>query len=227
MSKSRKGSGDEAESPALPRLPPGRHGLSREYVTKNQQERLAAGMIASIAEHGYHDTTISHVSAAAGVSRRTFYGYFSSKEESYLDTYELIVTHLCSAAREGAEAEAQWSGMAVGRLRGALEFFSANPDLARYVLISPRRAGEELLGRYAKGLKEAADELTDGIPDEVERPASAVEQALVAGLARLIAIEVEGGRGEELTEMLPELTHLFLTPYLGQKKANRIAAAEE
>jgi len=37
----------EDSAPGLARLPPGRHGLSREFVTRNQRDRLTAGMIAA------------------------------------------------------------------------------------------------------------------------------------------------------------------------------------
>ena len=44
--------GGDAAAGGLGRLPPGRHGLSREFVTENQRNRLTAGMIAAVAEHG-------------------------------------------------------------------------------------------------------------------------------------------------------------------------------
>ena len=90
------------ESPGLPRLPPGRHGLPRDFVVQNQRDRLAAGIIAAVSEFGYHETTITQIAAAAGVSRRTFYSYFNSKEECFFETFDQIVAHLCDAAREAA-----------------------------------------------------------------------------------------------------------------------------
>jgi AcrR family transcriptional regulator len=190
-------------------------------VTKNQRERLAAGMIASIAEHGFHETTISQISAAAGVSRRTFYAYFSSKEECYFDTYELIIHHLREASREAAAGEEEWADKVVARIRATLEFFAANPDLARYVLIAPQRAGEKPLERYQQGLDDAAAELTDGIPAAVEQPSAAVQQSMISGMLSLLAAQVEEGDGEDLPALLPDLVELFLAPYLGHEEAAR------
>ena len=45
--------------PELARLPPGRHGLPREFVAHNQRERLIAGIAEAIAENGYAGTTIA------------------------------------------------------------------------------------------------------------------------------------------------------------------------
>jgi len=64
--------------PELSRLPPGRHGLPREFVVHNQRERLIAGLAEAVAEHGYSGTTIAHITAHAAVSRRTFYEHASA-----------------------------------------------------------------------------------------------------------------------------------------------------
>ena len=63
------------------RPPRRRHGLPRDFVAQNQRDRLTAGTIAAICEHGYHETTISQIAAAAGVSRRTFYDHFINKQD--------------------------------------------------------------------------------------------------------------------------------------------------
>jgi AcrR family transcriptional regulator len=58
------------------RLPPGRHGLPREFVAENQRERLLNGVVDAVAEHGYNATTIGAIAEAAKIARRTFYEYF-------------------------------------------------------------------------------------------------------------------------------------------------------
>ena len=58
------------------RLPPGRHGLSRVFVAENQRERLLNGVVEAVPEKGYNATTITSLTAAAKISRRTFYEYF-------------------------------------------------------------------------------------------------------------------------------------------------------
>src|SRR3954464_11920821 len=92
----------------LHRLPPGRHGLPREFVAENQKGRLTAGIIKTVAAAGYPSVTISQIAAAAGVSRRTFYSYFASKEECFLSTFDLVTDYLCEVAAAAAGAENDW-----------------------------------------------------------------------------------------------------------------------
>jgi AcrR family transcriptional regulator len=207
----------------LPRLPPGRHGLSREFVVKNQRDRLAAGMIQVTAEHGYHDATITLIAAAAGVSRRTFYGYFDSKEDCFLAAYTMIAQHLVGAATEAAAKKESWPERVRAAIGAALAIFAANPDLARFMLIAPPRAGEPIAGRYHESAGRALALLSTGVPADVQAPSEAVQNAIIGGMAALVGRKVEAGEGEHLPELLPDLVELFLTPYVGRERAAREA----
>jgi AcrR family transcriptional regulator len=77
-----------ADSPTLSKLPPGRHGLPRDFVAKNQRTRLLAGTARAVYDHGYAASTIVQITAAAAVSRRTFYEHFDSKDEAVRDLVE-------------------------------------------------------------------------------------------------------------------------------------------
>jgi AcrR family transcriptional regulator len=218
-------SGGEEAAPGLPRLPPGRHGLSREFVVQNQRDRLAAGMIAAVAEHGYHEATITQIAAAAGVSRRTFYGYFSSKEECFFDTYGLIEEHLATAMAGADEGIAEWPGQVRARLGALLEVFAANPDLARVCLIAAPNAGGEVAARYRCLLERLFGLLNDGkpAPPATREPSKAVEEGLAGGIVALIVHRVRAGDGERLAELVPDLLELVLAPYLGRQAAVRAA----
>lgn len=231
MAKGEQG-GDES-APGLARLPPGRHGLSREFVTKNQRDRLTAGMIATVAEHGFHDATITQIAAAAGVSRRTFYGYFSSKEECFFDTFGQVAEHMEGAMKQ-ADAEARGSADAGGaewpeqvraQLAALLETFAANPDLVRFTLIAPPNAGGDIAARYRELLDRLFAILTEAKPPPpaVQEPSRAVTDGLLGGIVALIVRKVKAGEGEDLPELTPDLLELFLAPYYGREQAVLLA----
>lgn len=217
--------GGEESAPGLARLPPGRHGLSREFVAKNQRDRLTAGMIATLAEHGFHDATITQIAAAAGVSRRTFYGYFSSKEECFFDTFGQVAAHLEEAMSAAGAGEAEWPERVRAQLAVLLETFAANPDLARFTLMAPPNAGGEIAARYRELLDHLFAILTEAkpAPPVVQEPSKAVTDGLVGGIVALIVRKVKAGEGEELPELTPDLLELFLAPYYGREQAVRLA----
>jgi len=215
--------GTQDPSPGLVRLPPGRHGLPREVVAQNQRDRLIAGIIATVAEVGYNDATISNICAAAGISRRTFYTYFRSKEECFFAAYDAIAEHVLATVREASAREGSWPQKVRAAIAGALEVFAANPDLARFTLIEPPRAGEKISARLRAAGDVAVAELTRGKPKRARTISSDVERALLAGMAAVVSQRVEAGRGGDLLSLQPELVELFLTPYIGRDKAVAIA----
>ena len=48
---------------ALGQLPPGRHGLPRSFVVRNQRLRIVAGLLRVLPRHGYAETTIGQIIA--------------------------------------------------------------------------------------------------------------------------------------------------------------------
>lgn len=221
----RKGQDDLALR--LARLPPGRHGLPRDFVARNQRDRLAAGIIAVVAANGLNAATVAEICSAAGVSRRTFYAYFSSKEDCYLATYGRIVAYVREAADAAAAEADDWAGRVAVKLKTALELFAVNPDLARFSLLAPQRAGGPVTARYRKLMSQAVGYLCEGMPPPpaTRAPSEAVAVSLVGGMVALVVRELEAGRGEELPRLLPDLLELFLAPYLGRVAAVAAAAA--
>jgi len=72
-------------------LPPGRHGLDRDFVSKNQRQRLLTGLVRAVAAEGYPATTIADVTRNAAVSRRTFYEHFVSKHTAAFGLFTLVI----------------------------------------------------------------------------------------------------------------------------------------
>jgi AcrR family transcriptional regulator len=204
------------------RLPPGRHGLPREFVAENQRERLLNGVVDAIAEHGYNATTIGAIAETAKVSRRTFYEYFRDKEGCFLAAYEMIDTHVRGAMLTAAEPPAPWPECVRASLAALLEVLSRDLAVARFYLTEPLAAGGEIAARY----REALQLLAETIRPEGSAAGTDVEvrdQVLMGGVATLIARRLKAGEASRLPELLPDLTELALAPYLGREEARRFA----
>lgn len=208
-------------------LPRGRHGLPRELIAKNQRARLVSGMIDAVAAQGYGQTTVADVTAAAKVSRRTFYESFGNKEDCYRAAYEASFEFL-RAAMEVGEAGVAWPKSVRDGLSALLESLAAHPDLATFFLISPAGVGDETAARHHAAIGELVERLLASAPRR-RQAAGAAEiraEALAGGLARLTAITVGSGRAAELPALLPDLVELFLRPFVGSEEAIRVARGD-
>jgi AcrR family transcriptional regulator len=213
--------------PELSRLPPGRHGLPREFVVHNQRERLIAGLAEAIAENGYSGTTIAHITRHAAVSRRTFYEHFSSKDECFVAAYDTVMEELrgrVSAAFEGAD---DWPHAVKAGIGAMLGFLAAEPHLARLCMVEALVAGPVVVERYDAAIQSFVPYFQTGRegrpPEVLARLSPTTEEALVGGMVSLISRRIIAGKAEELEELLPDLVEFTLTPYLGSAEAAKLA----
>lgn len=227
--KTSKASTTNAEDypPELARLPPGRHGLPREFVTHNQRERLIAGIAEAIAEHGYSGTTIAHITRSAAVSRRTFYEHFESKDECFVAAYDAVMADLRERVSAAFDEQDDWPRAIKAGIGAMLEFLAANPTLARLCMVEALVAGPAVVERYDAAIQSFVPYFQKGRegrpPEVLARLSATTEEALVGGMVSLISRRIIAGRAEQLEDLLPDLVEFTLTPYLGSAKASKIA----
>ncbi len=103
----------------MDRLPRGRHGLSPEFVARNQRDRLIAALILTLAEVGYQKTTVSMIGRRAAVSKSDFYKHFDSKDECFVAAYETRSSGIRAAVVDACAAAAgeEWAAPRPGRRR--------------------------------------------------------------------------------------------------------------
>jgi len=217
--------------PELARLPPGRHGLPREFVVHNQRERLIAGLAEAIAENGYSGTTIAHITRHAAVSRRTFYEHFSSKDECFVAAYDTVMEQLQERVSAGFESTDDWPHAVRAGISAMLEFLAAEPHLARLCMVEALVAGPVVVERYDAAIQSFVPYFQTGRegrpPEVLARLSPTTEEALVGGMVSLISRRIIAGKAEDLEELLPDLVEFTLTPYLGSEEASKVAAEKD
>ena len=205
------------------RLPPGRHGLPRVFVAENQRERLLNGVVEAVAEHGYNATTIAAITAAAKISRRTFYEYFEGKEDCFAAAYEMIEAHILDAMLAAPGAQEPWPDRVRARLAALLDVLSRDAAVARCFLIEPLAAGGEVATRYREAMQLLAAALRPE-PPPTELNMEVRDQALIGGIATLIVRRLNTVGAQRPPDLLPDLVELALAPYVGREEAKRLAA---
>jgi AcrR family transcriptional regulator len=206
------------------RLPPGRHGLPRVFVAENQRERLLNGVVEAVAEHGWNATTIAQITAAAKISRRTFYEYFESKQECFLAAFEMIEAHVLDSMLAAPGADEPWPDRVRARLAALLDVLARDGAVSRCFLIEPLAAGGDVAARYREAMQLLAGALRpEPLPSELNMEVR--DQALIGGIATLIVRRLNSTGPARLPDLLPDLTELALAPYVGRREAKRLAAA--
>ncbi|HEY1457410.1 MAG TPA: TetR/AcrR family transcriptional regulator [Solirubrobacteraceae bacterium] len=187
------------------RLPPGRHGLSRQLVADSQRERILRAMAQAAAEHGYANVSVAEVLKRAGVSRETFYEQFSNKEACFLAVYDEAVAVIMKELRE-ALPPPPWASHdgpleRLGRFfESYLDALESEPALARAALIESYAAGPVSILRRAEGQARGAEAIAAmvGAKDERQRFACTALVAMIVGLATQ---RIASGQGEQLQDL--------------------------
>jgi AcrR family transcriptional regulator len=219
---------DQAEyPPELSRLPPGRHGLPRDFVVHNQRERLIAGLAEAVAEKGYGGTTIADITRHAAVSRRTFYEHFDGKDECFVAAFDTVSTQLRERVDESFKAEDDWAHAARAGIAAMLGFLAGEPNLARLAMVEALVAGPVVVERYDAAVQTFIPYFAagrEGRPKKVlKRLSDSTEEALVGGMVSLVSRRIVSGQTDELESLLPDLTEFVLAPYVGNDEAAKVA----
>jgi AcrR family transcriptional regulator len=213
--------------PELARLPPGRHGLPREFVVHNQRERLIAGLAEAVAENGYAGTTIGHITRHAAVSRRTFYEHFSSKDECFVAAYDVVMSELRERVDTAFEEVDDWPHAVRAGIAAMLHFLASEPNLARLCMVEALVAGPVVVERYDAAIQSLVPYFKAGREGRsakvLDRLSPTTEEALVGGMVSLISRRIIAGKTTELEGLLPDLVEFTLTPYIGSAGAAKIA----
>ncbi len=189
--------------------------------TPDHRGRLMRGMAAALAEKGYGETTIADIVRNAGVSKRTFYEHFASKEACLLALYvassERIFQAMAAALHEGPDLPS--------RLAQAMAAYFApirdNPAVARTLFIEilaaglpgwrVRRAVNERFAALLQGLAEA-ERRSNPVLRPLDRVAAT---ALVGGITELVLQAIETDRLEQLDQQTSAVVALIEAVMMG------------
>ena len=164
-------------------------------------------MIESVFQRGYAATTVAHVIALAGVSRRAFYEQFANKEECFLATYDIVVARSRKRVLEAWLSERGWANRLHLACQAFLDDIAQNGKGVRLVLVDSLGIGPK--GRERLHLAAAAYErvVATGFslaPDNIVLPPLA-PRAIVGGVRHVAYARVREGRAHEISGLTEEL----------------------
>ena len=210
------------------KLPRGRHGIPKELVAANQRERILNGTADVFAEQGYGSLIVADVIARAGVSRATFYEFFSDKHGCVVaaqrHAFEIVRERFAGAC----SARGDWPHGVLEATGAALQFAAEEPGKAKlllsfgYASTEPKLAadgldfGGELVAILERGSLRCAT---------ASRPEGLSVQAAVGAVITIVGTFLGSGELAALPGLKAELARIVLTPYLGPGEALRAVSS--
>jgi len=199
--------------------------MGREEVARHQRSRLYGGMIESVYEHGYADTTVAQVIALAGVSRRAFYEQFANKEECFLTTHDIVVARARKVAMDAWARERGWANRMHGACKALFDDIAASPKGPRLVLVDSLGVGPKVRGRMvlaACTFERLIATAFKAAPDKAE-PTPLATRAIVSGIRQVVFTRMFREREAELYTLTDEVldwVEVYRTPMAARLNVN-------
>ena len=190
------------------------HEGLRERKKRESREAMHLAALELVAEHGLAHVTVEQIAERAGVSQRTLFNYWGTKEAVVLGVEPESARHLVEAFRERPRGESVADSM---RVLIAAHVEDAGPRLAtrelkRRVLTSEPQLVQMIANRNNDVRRElidaATERLTRTLGPEDARDAATIHVSWAFALIRSV-YSIASARDIDLTEALSRLYSLL------------------
>jgi AcrR family transcriptional regulator len=197
-------------------------GPARREVVKFQRLRILTAAIAVAGEHGYAGTSVTRITARAGVSRETFHELYPDAEACFAEAYIHTVQRIFASALPAYDAQEHWADRVRAGLAELLTLLDREPNVARAVIMEVFAAGPRALTARANALEQLRGLLR---PPGAEGPAADLpaiaEEMLTGSVADILRSRLYSTPPEPLLGLLGPIMSVIAGSYLGSEAAAR------
>jgi AcrR family transcriptional regulator len=191
-------------------------------IAELQRARLVKAAVAVASEHGYEGMSATAVVARAGVSRKTFYELFESRDDCFLAVVGEALAEMAAVARPGYEQKGSWSERVRAALLALLELLERERDmgslaLAYLVGYGPRspEPRARALGLLQRVVAEGSSQAKPG-----HEPPPLTAELIVGGVLAAIHTRLQRSP-QRLRALVNPLMWMIVLPYLGPAAAGK------
>ncbi|MCU0925298.1 MAG: TetR/AcrR family transcriptional regulator [Hydrogenophaga sp.] len=196
--------------------------ISPDKLEKEHRGRLlqALGMVA--ADKGFAATTIADIVRQAGMSKRTFYEHFNSKEACFLALYRAVSASALRTLRDALKPDRSWHSELETALNAYFAHLSTGPRLLRTLFVEVHQLGEPGAAVRREVMQQLADFVRqvvhkpglDGASGRVLSPTMAM--AAVGGINELVLQAIETRQDLDLTRLTAAASAVIRALALGE-----------
>lgn len=175
----------------------------------SHRSRLLLAMAQALTEQGYAAITIADIVRLAGVSRRTFYEHFDSKQACFEALYRAASGAALRTLREAIDTSQPWQNQLERALGAYLGHLAAGPALLRSLFVDIHHLGDAGAALRRETMKQLADFMCETIRRQAASDATwspiqpQLAMAAVGAINELVLMSIERGEAAELASLMP------------------------
>ena len=173
----------------------------RERKKQQTREAIHRAAMKLFAERGFEATTIADIAEAADIAPRTFFSYFTSKEEAVFANFEPAMASFDRAMRERPAGTTALEALRTWLIGAARDYVGGPRSMAleaRLIRESPAVAACDM-----QKMRQFERRLGEAVADDLEEPPDALRPRLVTAAA-VAALQASQDRAHQLIEDDPE-----------------------
>jgi AcrR family transcriptional regulator len=204
-------------------LPPGRPRVSQEQVAENHRLRILYAAARLAEDKGYTATTVAEITKLASVDGRIFYRHFADKQEAFTALHELGFQQVMDVTAKAFFASEGWPQRSWDAGHALTQLLQANPLVAHIGFVEAYAVGPGAVQRIEDSHAAFMFFLQEGLmhTSAESAPTRVGMEAIVASVFEIIYLRIRAGEESQIGAVLPDVAHMWLTPFLG------VGAADE
>jgi AcrR family transcriptional regulator len=184
---------------------------------RHHRRRLLEGLAVCVARHGYAQTTIADIAAAAHVSKRTFYEHFADKQACMIALYESASEASRRQLRLDVAESLPWAEQVEGAVRRYFSHLATRPLLMRALFMEVLSLGPEGLRARRANLDALAEAIQHSAATQGVSLPAAEAAALIGMLSEWILLAIEQDRVAALPDDAPAVAAMLRAAILGRR----------
>jgi AcrR family transcriptional regulator len=204
-------------------FPPGRPRLPEPEIAENHRLRILVAAALLAERKGYTATTVLDIVRLARVASAVFYRLFAGKQEAFMTAHALGFQQVMDVTASAFFAADQWPERTWEAGRALTQLLEKNPLVAHVGFVEAYAVGPRAVQRVEDSHTAFMVFLHEGFrhrPQETP-PSRVALEAITTTSFEILYRQARASRRPEVAQLLPNISHLWLTPFLGPAEADQ------